>query len=569
MTPQQPTAHTDPRQDPFHDRSARAHASAAFSDPFHSPSSQRQYAQQHGIPRSTLGDWLRQEAPADVETDLVVFLRRPAGVALLHRVVHAAFLAFRHHGPCGIRSIGFFLELAQLDRFVGSSYGALHSLDDRLQTNLVAFRDQEQPRLVEQMPRMSITAVPDENFHGRRTCLVAIEPVSNFILVEQYAPRRDGDTWTAAIKQGTKDWPIDIVQLTSDQSSALVRCALEGLMAHYSPDLLHLQRDLEKPLLLPLQRPITKAQKDLEKATQNVEQLDEVERAYQAGEQQSQQIDYFAPLIEEVGKQLAAEQQIEQGQKQLDKVVEAVRGIGDDYRPFDYQTGKPVTADQVSSRLEERLVKIEEVVAEASLGARAVSGLDKARKWVGTLVACVAWFWGVASKRVEGLDLSEQAERLVRECLIAGHYWTAAARKGRDALERKRLRELGERLLKEAWAEGEALAALAEEQKKEVDRVARECAGLFQRSSSCVEGRNGRLSLFHHGQGKLSDKRLQSLTVVHNYLVKRADGTTAAERLFGTKPPELFDWLLKHLPDLPRPAAKRAKQPANTAPHAV
>ena len=83
------------------------------------------------------------------------------------------------------------------------------------------------------------------------------------------------------------------------------------------------------------------------------------------------------------------------------------------------------------------------------------------------------------------------------------------------------------------------------------------------------EGRNGRLSLFHHGQGKLSDKRLQSLTVVHNYLVKRADGTTAAERLFGTKPPELFDWLLKHLPDLPRPAAKRAKQPANTAPHAV
>ena len=58
------------------------------------------------------------------------------------------------------------------------------------------------------------------------------------------------------------------------------------------------------------------------------------------------------------------------------------------------------------------------------------------------------------------------------------------------------------------------MAALAEEQKKEVDRVARECAGLFQRSSSCVEGRNGRLSLFHHGQGKLSDKRLQSLTVV-------------------------------------------------------
>jgi Family of unknown function (DUF6399) len=566
MTPSHSTPPTDHRPDPFrHRRADCADVRSDFSDPDHPPSSQRVYAQEHGIPRSTLGDWLRDSGPTDLPAQLVAFVRSPIGEAFLRRLVHAALVAFRHQGPCGIRSISLFLKLAQLDRFVGSSYGALHTLDEHLQTHLIAFRDQEQPPLVKQMPSKSITVVPDENFHGRRTCLVAIEPVSNFILVEQHAARRDGDTWTDAIRQATQDWPVKIVQLTSDQSSALIRCAEEGLKVNYSPDLLHLQRDLFKPLLLPLQRPITKAQKDLEKATEKVEQLEEVHRAYQAGEQRVQRIDYFGPMIEEVAKQIDAKQQIEQGQKRLEKVVEAVRGIGDDYRPFDYQTGKPVAAEQVASRLEERLVEIDKVMEEAELGPRAIQEVTKAREWTGMLVACVAWFWSVTDKQVEELGLSEEGERLVTECLVPAYYWEAAARKGRNAEERERFAELAERLRKEAWAEGGALAALEAEQQEKVDRVARQCAGFFQRSSSCVEGRNGRLSLFHHGQGKLSSKRLQSLTVVHNYLVQRADGTTAAERLFGTRPPDVFEWLLQRMPDLPRPAAKRPTQPGNTA----
>jgi hypothetical protein len=98
---------------------------------------------------------------------------------------------------------------------------------------------------------------------------------------------------------------------------------------------------------------------------------------------------------------------------------------------------------------------------------------------------------------------------------------------------------------------------LSEETKEAVQRVARECVGLFSRSSSCVEGRNGRLSLFHHGQTYLSEKRLQTLTVIHNYVVRREDGTTAAERFFGKKQRDAFSWLLQRMPDLPRPAAKR------------
>jgi hypothetical protein len=72
-----------------------------------------------------------------------------------------------------------------------------------------------------------------------------------------------------------------------------------------------------------------------------------------------------------------------------------------------------------------------------------------------------------------------------------------------------------------------------------------------------VEGRNGRLSLYHHGQGPLSNGRLRALTAVHNFVAERGDGTTAAERFFGPKPEPVFEWLLERMPELPRPAQKR------------
>jgi hypothetical protein len=134
-----------------------------------------------------------------------------------------------------------------------------------------------------------------------------------------------------------------------------------------------------------------------------------------------------------------------------------------------------------------------------------------------------------------------------------------AAGRARTAEERKRLKEMAEGLKAEAWQEGGALFSLPEEERTELEEVARQTAGLFQRSSSCVEGRNGRLSLQHHGQSRVSERRLKALTVIHNYLVKRADGTTAAERFFGQKHKDVFSWLLERLPDLPRAAEKRRK----------
>src|SRR5262245_5046454 len=103
------------------------------------------------------------------------------------------------------------------------------------------------------------------------------------------------------------------------------------------------------------------------------------------------------------------------------------------------------------------------------------------------------------------------------------------------------------------------LSKLPAEDRAKVERVAEQAADLFQRSSSCVEGRNGQLALRHHSLHRLSNGKLVALTVVHNYYLTRRDGTTAAERFFGTKPRDLFGWLVDRLDVPARPAAKRSK----------
>ncbi len=563
MIPCQVTAESASRpESPYWSRFDTAQAFADFSDPFNRPFSQRRYAQQHGIPRSTLGDWLRQDFPAHLDPEFVSFFRCPAGLAFLRRLVLALLLVFHHRNACGLRQIGHFLEVVELDHFVGSSYGALYALDTALQDDLILFGQEERQRLAAAMAPKDIVLCPDENFHGPHVCLVAIEPVSNFIVVETYRDRRDSTTWAVAIDEGLRGLPVHLVGLTSDQASGLVCCAGKEFQISHHPDLLHLQRDLAKPILLPLARPVHEAKKDLEKLEQQEQRLEEADRE----KPESLTIER---CVAHLHAQARAKKDLEASQQRLDQAVDRIREVSRVYHPFDRETGQSVTVEQMQVRLSEPLERLQEVVDEAGLSERAQQAVQKARGWMTLLVGCLAWFWSRTRARLEELDLSEEAERALKECLMAGYYWEMASDKEKDPEQRKRLRELARRLKEEAWLEGGALAGSSEAKKKEVEGVARQCAELFQRSSSCVEGRNGKLSLFHHGQTRLSEKRLKTLTAVHNYVVRREDETTAAERFFGGKQRDAFTWLLERLPELPRSAAKRRKQVADEGPVAA
>jgi hypothetical protein len=75
----------------------------------------------------------------------------------------------------------------------------------------------------------------------------------------------------------------------------------------------------------------------------------------------------------------------------------------------------------------------------------------------------------------------------------------------------------------------------------------------FQRASSAVEGRNGFLSQMHHNHRGLPKQRYKVWTVLHNFDCRAADGTTPASRFFRREFPDLFETVLSHVEDLPRP----------------
>jgi|GEM_PF-1729737 len=166
------------------------------------------------------------------------------------------------------------------------------------------------------------------------------------------------------------------------------------------------------------------------------------------------------------------------------------------------------------------------------------------------------------SKNVAEFFESSDGLALLHRIVMAMHgsvmYSSHGIRGVCTALERSGLsRFVATRLLEPLRSADSPLRSLDSETFENVERVARECANIFQRSSSCVEGRNGQLALHHHSLHKIRPRKLRALTVVHHYY--RPSGPTPAERLFRTQHEDLFTWLADHV-DLPaRPARKRPR----------
>lgn len=563
MTPSQLNPDRPPRPESCRaERTAIAQTLHAFHHPDHEPLSQRAFARQHGVPRTTLQHWLQRTPPPDAEPDHAAFCESPAGQQFLRRLVLALHLVFHLDSTAGVRRLGRFLELTGLNAFVAASYGAQHALAVTLQESLVPYGVAERTRLAATLPARTLSACLDENFHQDQLCLVAIEPESGFVLLEEYHAQRDGQTWTTALRQAVEGLPVEIVQVTSDQAKGLIACAEEGLEAHHTPDLFHVQRELSKATALALERQRATAVTAQEQAAAALAATRRRQQAYQEGPRPAGRPPAFATdlrLAETVLQQTTA--QVETCQQRQDQAREAIRGLADSFHPFDALTGQPRAEAVVQQELTSRVTEVEQVVATAALGATSQAAVTRVHRWLLPLAVTLGWFWDMVDVLLERLRLSAVQEQAVRAYVLPGLYWQREAPRGRDPEQRRQRRELSTRLLAVAWSSDSPLGALSVAERESLERVCREAVGLFQRSSSCVEGRNGRLSLLHHGHGPLSAGRLQALTVVHNYLSRRADDTTAAERFFGSKPCPVFEWLLERLPDLPRPAQRRKTAP--------
>ena len=202
------------------------------------------------IPNSTMQSWRSEKDSQGILPELAEFFTTPAGAIFLQRIVMSAYQVI-HFGCGGIRGLQEFLRLSMLNQFVASSEGALHAFSVRYEEYVVAFGDNEEQRLVEKMKRRKITAALDEMFRGRHPCLVAIEVVSGFILLEKFTEDRTAETWCHELKPRLNELNIELGQVVSDLCGGIRACTNE-LGAKHSPELFHAQYEISKATAGPL-----------------------------------------------------------------------------------------------------------------------------------------------------------------------------------------------------------------------------------------------------------------------------------------------------------------------------
>ena len=176
----------------------------------HHKKSAREAAELLEIPNSTMQTWRHQTNYRQASKELIEFFSTPVGADFLQRNTMAVMKLMKC-GPGGTRGMQEYLRNSGLDNFVASSEGAIQAFWSRCEIYIISFGESEEQRLALKMRRRKITAGLDEMFRGRHPCLVAIEVVSNYILLEKFTEDRTADTWKKELEPRLNEVNVELV----------------------------------------------------------------------------------------------------------------------------------------------------------------------------------------------------------------------------------------------------------------------------------------------------------------------------------------------------------------------
>jgi hypothetical protein len=187
-----------------------------------------------GVSRSTLRDRFDAHEEGDLPKAVRDALATPDGERFIARFSIALHVHARNLCACGLRVLSNLLRDAGLAPFVGTSVAAQWDLAMAVDNAIVTYGEEQQARMAPALLGKEITLAADENFH-EGPCLVAIDPASNFVVVEKVADARGVDDWQGAMVPVLASLGVRVTQVTSDSGTAILALAESVLEAHHSP----------------------------------------------------------------------------------------------------------------------------------------------------------------------------------------------------------------------------------------------------------------------------------------------------------------------------------------------
>ena len=433
------------------------------------------------------------------------------------------------HG-IGAESLAEFFEAIHLNHHVGTSVSSLRKLKQKMREAIEAY-EVAQNKHCQPQDGQGICVGGDETFFGL-PILVLVELASGYIFTEVECENRTYATWSDKIQHWwmTAGWECHF--MVSDGAPALIKLALSGFACVSVADLFHALRALAQPMGSAIGRQVSRYQQKAQ-----ILQQQELKTTNQS-------------KAEEIKQSLAevrAQQQILAENKTT--YHHALQTITLAIHPFNFLTQQCQLGEELSICLSAPLKQLS-ILAESYGGDKATQAVNTFERAIPSLAQGLQawWQWVSQALALQTEDLIVQ--KWVLTILLPWAYWQQQAHKTRHP-------DLKEEYQKAAHRAYQQLTAHPLTQQMGVTPGqqwldwAQWMSSKYQRTSSAVEGRNGYLSKLHHAGRGLSPQSLKVLTIIHNFDLKRADGTTAAQRLFDHRFPDLFEWVVDYMGELP------------------
>jgi hypothetical protein len=336
------------------------------------------------------------------------------------------------------------------------------------------------------------------------------------------------ETWQSRVVEAFKPLGLKVKYLVSDRAKAIVKLALNDLGTDSISDLFHVLYDLNRSIGFELNCLASRLHKQIKRASLNQAKLEVIEQLE------------------------ASEQILQQSRLTYDHCCHRLSIC---LHPFDINQNTLQTTEIVELQLEDILATLQTIYTTHKLQDPR-NGIRKLKNQIQSLSAIVDIWWSWVDQCLVQNQCQPNVICWVREYLLPAVYWQSIARRTKQPNLRKDYQAASIKAL--ALLEQHPITILLSQFDRE--KWWNWCIWMvskFQRSSSAVEGRNGYLSQAHHNRRGLSSKRLQVSTAIHNFSLKRNDGTTAAERLFGQQFPDLFEYLVENIGELPQARKSR------------
>ncbi len=451
------------------------------------------------------------------------FFETDEGYQFLRRLFMAVTLIFGIQSGVGANTITLFFNVMLLTEYIASSPSSIRNVKNTMRSLISTYGDEMTGKVLTACEGKELHLGGDESFFGKKVFLLLMELPSGFIFTEELVDDREYKTWATSTTPSLAKLN-NVLSIAMDKGRSLLALGRSIKSAITTMDLYHLLQDITRAFgaqFSAKERSLAKQKKTIEQNT-------------------SLSSDEKTLAMRNIDTQ---KQILEDGEKTYKNSLFSLSTTCHPYMGI----AQPQSSASLQANMLQIVSTLRNVMSTCNISDKRnlIDRCARRLEWLTNLNDY--WHqWVLAAVQAKTSDRQEQ--EWATDYLLPWCYWTWQRSKSkRDSKQRTFYQEKVDSAYQDLLSSPLTERYLTDDWKKWGAAMSKK----YQRTTSAVEGRNGRLSYHYFSSKGVRAHHVKPLTVLHNFWIKREDSSTACERLCQFVPPDLFEWLLGRMPAMP------------------